>query len=337
MRFIDEATITVSSGNGGHGCLSFRREKFIPKGGPDGGDGGKGGDVIFQASAHKRTLYRFRHQTQFKAPNGAPGQGRQKTGRGGADLIIPVPPGTLIKDSLTQTLLADLVQPGQQFIAARGGRGGRGNTRFKTSTNRAPRHTQPGEKGETGVLQLELKLLADVGLIGLPNAGKSTLITALSAARPKIADYPFTTLVPSLGVVDPGEGEPYVIADIPGLISGAHQGAGLGIRFLRHVERTRILLHLIDAAAIDPEAPLASYDTINDELTRYDTALARKPQLVVLNKLDLPAGREGAEAFRAAWKKNEPLIRISAVTRKGLERLGKKLAQRVYHRDDTQS
>ena len=241
------------------------------------------------------------------------------------------------KESQTLNLLADLVHPGQRYIAAHGGRGGRGNARFKSSTNRAPRHTQPGEPGETRTLQLELKLLADVGLIGLPNAGKSTLIAALSAARPKIGEFPFTTLEPNLGVVDSGQGEPYVIADIPGLISGAHQGAGLGMRFLRHVERTRILLHLIDAAAIDPADPLAPYETINHELKHYDARLARKPQLVVLNKLDLPAGRDGAQAFTAAWKANAHIVRISAVTRKGLDRLQKALAQRVYHRDEIES
>jgi len=336
LRFIDEATITVCSGNGGRGCLSFRREKFIPRGGPDGGDGGKGGDVIFQASPDKRTLYRFRHQTVFKAPHGAPGQGRQKTGRSGSSLFIPVPLGTLIKDATTGELLADLVDPGQEYIAARGGRGGRGNARFKTSTNRAPRYTQPGEEGQTCNLHLELKLLADVGLIGLPNAGKSTLISAISAARPKIGDYPFTTLVPSLGVVDPGDGETYVVADIPGLIEGAHQGAGLGIQFLRHVERTRFLLHLIDASAIDPGAPLASYATINNELARYNPRLAQKPQMVVLNKLDLPEGRIGAEAFAAAWQQGPP-VRISAATHKGLDRLRKLLAQRLSQHHATQA
>lgn len=300
MKFIDEAKISVESGSGGKGCVSFRRERFIPKGGPDGGDGGRGADVVFLASTRRRTLQQFRYKREFKAPSGAAGQGSQKTGRSGEDLVIEVPPGTLIRDADSGDLLTDLATPGSRYVAAHGGRGGRGNARFKTATNRAPRHAQPGEPGEHRNLYLELKLLADVGLVGLPNAGKSTLITALSAATPKIGAYPFTTLSPHLGVVQTDWGEPFVVADIPGLIEGAHKGAGLGTRFLKHVERTRVLVHLIDAAAIDPADPLRDYQLINAELTAHKAELGAKPQVVVLNKMDLEAAAAGAEVFQAA-------------------------------------
>jgi GTP-binding protein len=300
VKFIDEAKISVESGSGGRGCVSFRRERFIPKGGPDGGDGGKGADVILLASPRRRTLQQFRYRREFKAPSGAAGQGSQKTGRSGEDLLIEVPPGTLIRDAETGELLTDLARPDTRYVAARGGRGGRGNARFKSSTNRAPRHAQPGEPGQRRQLHLELKLLADVGLVGLPNAGKSTLITALSAATPKIGAYPFTTLTPHLGVVQSDWGEPFVVADIPGLIEGAHEGAGLGTRFLKHVERTRVLVHMIDAAAIDPDDPLRDYGLINAELTAHSADLGAKPQVVVLNKMDLEAAAGGAAAFQSA-------------------------------------
>ncbi|MCP4687815.1 MAG: GTPase ObgE, partial [Desulfobacterales bacterium] len=273
MRFIDEAMITVASGNGGRGCVSFRRERFAPRGGPDGGDGGKGGDVIFKVSAGKRTLQQFRFKKHLKAENGRPGQGKKKTGRRGEDLVLNVPAGTVVSNAETGEVIKDFTTPGESFVLARGGMGGRGNTRFKTSTNRAPRFAQPGTPGETLSIKLDLKLLADVGIIGLPNAGKSTLITAMSSARPKTADYPFTTLTPNLGVVETGWGEPFMAADIPGLIEGAHKGAGLGIRFLRHIERTRILVHLIDAGNIRPDAPLDDFETINRELASYSDAL----------------------------------------------------------------
>jgi GTP-binding protein len=300
VKFIDEANISVESGSGGKGCVSFRRERFIPKGGPDGGDGGRGGDVVFQATTRRRTLQQFRYKREFKAPNGAAGKGSQKTGRSGEDLVIEVPPGTLIRDADSGDLLVDLTAAGSRFIAVHGGRGGRGNARFKTSTNRSPRHAQPGEAGQRLDLHLELKLLADVGLVGLPNAGKSTLITALSAATPKIGAYPFTTLSPHLGVVQTDWGEPFVMADIPGLIEGAHRGAGLGTRFLKHVERTRVLAHLIDAAAIDPADPLKDFRLINAELSAHNEQLGAKPQVVALNKMDLEAAATGAEAFQAA-------------------------------------
>ncbi|MGD9106496.1 MAG: GTPase ObgE [Desulfobacterales bacterium] len=326
MRFIDEAIITVWSGNGGRGCVSFRREKYIPRGGPDGGDGGKGGDILLKTTSRKRTLYQFRYQKHFKAKNGAHGQGKQKTGKNGQDLVIELPPGTLVTDADTGQVITDLVNSGETFVLARGGRGGQGNARFKTSTNRAPRFAQPGETGETKTLRLELKLLADVGIIGLPNAGKSTLITAVSSARPKIGNYPFTTLFPSLGVVQTGWAEPFVVADIPGLIKGAHKGTGLGIRFLRHIERTRILIHLIDVSAIDMENPLTGYNTVNKELAMYNRKLTEKPQIVALNKIDLPDVLEAAKKFQTAVKEKQVIL-ISALTGKGIENLNSKIIQ----------
>jgi len=326
VKFIDEAIITVHSGNGGRGCVSFRREKFIPRGGPDGGDGGKGGDVVLVATNRKRTLYQFQFQTQFKAKNGSHGQGNQKTGKSGQDLVIEIPPGTVVIDADSGQILKDFVQPGERFVLAKGGRGGQGNTRFKSSTHRTPRFAQPGEPGETRKLRLELKLLADVGIVGLPNAGKSTLITAISSAHPKIGDYPFTTLTPSLGVVKTDWGEPFVVADIPGLIEGAHKGAGLGIRFLRHIERTRILIHLIDAATIARDNPLLDYQTINNEMAMYNRQLAQKAQIVVLNKLDLPGAREAAETFQTAAENINPIL-ISALTGQGVDHLISKIIQ----------
>ena len=326
MKFIDEVFITVQSGDGGRGCVSFRREKFVPRGGPDGGDGGKGGDVILQSTSHRRTLYPFRFKRQFKAKNGVYGQGKKKTGKNGEDLFIEIPPGTLVSDAETNELLKDFTQPGESFMAAAGGRGGQGNIRFKTSTKRAPRYAQPGEPGQFFKLKLELKLLADVGIIGLPNAGKSTLISVISSATPKIADYPFTTLNPTLGVVQPDQEESFVVADIPGLIEGAHQGAGLGIRFLRHIERTRILVHLVDASNIDPQNPLANYETINGELAQYNPLLTEKPQILVLNKMDIPGTEQIAEIFQQAVK-DRPVLMISAAARKGIDALKLKIIE----------
>lgn len=326
MKFIDEVIITVWSGDGGRGCVSFRREKFIPRGGPDGGDGGKGGDIVLKTTSRKRTLYQFRFQKNFKAKNGAHGQGKKKTGKNGQGLFIELPPGTQVTDVNTGQIIKDLIKPGETFVPARGGRGGQGNARFKTSTNRAPRFAQPGEPGETKTLKLELKLLADVGIIGLPNAGKSTLITAVSSARPKIGNYPFTTLFPSLGVVQTGWAEPFVVADIPGLIKGAHKGTGLGIRFLRHIERTRILVHLIDVSAIDMDNPLDAYNIVNKELAIYNQKLTEKSQIVVLNKVDLPDVREAAKKFQSALKEKQVIL-ISALTGKGIENLNSKIIQ----------
>lgn len=326
MKFIDEVIITVQAGNGGKGCVSFRRERFIPRGGPDGGDGGKGGDVVLKTTSRKRTLYQFQFKKHFKAQNGSPGQGKQKTGKSGDDLIIEIPPGTVISDAFTNQIIKDLIIPGETFVLAKGGRGGQGNTRFKTSTNRAPRFAQPGEPGETLTVKLELKLLADVGIIGLPNAGKSTLISVISSACPKIANYPFTTLTPNLGVVQTESGEPFVVADIPGLIAGAHKGAGLGIRFLRHIERTHILVHLIDVSAIELNDPLRVYKTINQELAMYSKKLTQKPQLVVLNKLDLPGTDKAANMFQSALK-DQKVTLISAITGRGIEELKSQLVQ----------
>lgn len=325
MKFIDEAIITVQSGNGGRGCVSFRREKFIPRGGPDGGDGGNGGDVILKASSQKRTLYPFRNQHFFKAKNGGHGQGRQKTGKSAQSLILEIPPGTIVSNPDTGEIYHDFLQSGETVVIARGGRGGQGNKRFTTSTNRAPRFAQPGEPAQIVTLKLELKLLADVGIIGFPNAGKSTLISVLSSARPKIGDYPFTTLAPNLGMVKPERGEPYVVADMPGIIEDAHSGAGLGIQFLKHIERTKILVHLIDAAAIDPENPLDLYKKINRELELHRKKLAEKPQIIVLNKLDLPDAEKPAKAFQSEIQDKRVLL-ISAATGKNIKNLKQEIA-----------
>jgi GTP-binding protein len=333
VKFIDEVTIVVQSGDGGRGCVSFRRERHIARGGPDGGDGGHGGNVILQTTSHKRTLYHLQNQKRYQAKNGVPGSGKQKTGANGADIILELPPGTIITDVETGEMLHDMVEPGQRVVIARGGRGGQGNTRFKSSTHRAPRFAQPGEPGQALTIKLELKLLADVGLMGLPNAGKSTLISILSAAQPKIANYPFTTLTPNLGVVQGPTAEPFVVADIPGLIEGAHQGAGLGIRFLKHVERTRVLVHVIDAAAIDPKDPLAGYRTINRELSKYSEALAKKKQLVVLNKLDIEGTQELADIFCKALPECD-ILRISAATHQGLHQLIAAMTQKLERLDD---
>jgi len=328
VKFIDEVTIIVQSGKGGAGCVSFRRERAIPRGGPDGGSGGKGGDVILRAAPNKRTLYHLQFKKEYQAANGAPGQGRLKSGHNGEDLTIDLPVGTVIREVETGEILHDLVDLDQPFILAQGGRGGMGNAHFKSSTHRSPRFAQPGEPGRLMTIRLELKLIADVGIIGLPNAGKSTLISVISAARPKIADYPFTTLSPNLGVVTVAGGEPFVVADIPGLIPGAHAGAGLGIRFLRHVERTRFLVHLIDAGELDLQKPLEAYNAINHELAMYSRTLAEKPQLVVLNKLDVTGADEAAEAFRRALPDRQ-VLQISAATHKGVDELKFRIRQQL--------
>ena len=329
MKFIDEANITIESGKGGSGCVSFRREKFIPKGGPDGGSGGRGGDIILVTSSRKRTLYDFNYKKNFKAQNGSGGGANQRTGKDGDDLIVEIPPGTLVVNADTGEPIKDFVNPDETFVLAKGGRGGQGNTHFKTSTHQTPRFAQPGEPGETFNIRLELKLIADVGLVGLPNAGKSTLISAISSARPKIGAYPFTTLIPNLGVVKPRwGGEAFIVADIPGLIEGAHAGAGLGIQFLKHVERTRFLVHLIDVSAIDADDPLRDYETINHELTMYSELLSHKPQIVVLSKMDLTGAETAADLFQKAIESHPAKRslqgspgRISAVTGSGIDDL----------------
>ncbi len=330
MRFVDEAEITVRSGRGGGGCVSFRREKFIPKGGPDGGDGGRGGDVIFRASAKLVSLYDFRMKRIYEARNGQGGQGREKTGANGEDLIVDVPVGTLLfelPEEGEKRLMADLAADGQTVCVAKGGRGGKGNTHFKSATMRTPRFAQPGEENQEKRLRLELKILADVGIIGLPNAGKSTLIAALSAARPKIAAYPFTTLTPNLGVMRDETGKTMILADIPGLVAGAHEGRGLGHRFLKHVERTRFLVHLLSLEEISLESkdPWAGFSLLNEELTRFDPVLAAKRQLLAVNKVDLwPEGDVDKLRLLAAEQGLDVLF-ISALSGTGLEQLEQKL------------
>ncbi|WP_022667596.1 GTPase ObgE [Desulfospira joergensenii] len=328
MKFVDEAIITIRSGDGGPGCTSFRRERFIERGGPDGGDGGDGGHVILRADPSKRTLYDYRRQKLLRAQNGAPGLGKQKHGKNGSHCYINLPCGTLVSHADSLEPITDLTEPDSEFTIARGGKGGRGNKRFATATNRAPRHSQPGIPGLELKLKLELKLLADIGIVGLPNAGKSTLVSAMSAARPKVADYPFTTLTPTLGMVEPPFGEPFAVADIPGLIEGAHLGTGLGIKFLKHIERTGILLHLIDSGGIDPDSPLGAFELINRELSQYSETLAQKTQILVLNKIDLTGTANRVQAFEKALPHLE-ILKISAATGEGVKELIKILATRL--------
>lgn len=319
--FLDEVTIEAAAGKGGNGAASFRREKYVPRGGPDGGDGGHGGSVVLAAASDLTTLSGFRYKRRFRAENGGDGRGGNRHGKNGADLIVRVPVGTVVYDAESGRVLADLNQPGQQFRVAKGGRGGRGNARFATAVNRAPKSAELGLPGQSVSLRLELKLMADVGLIGFPNVGKSTLLSVISAARPKIADFPFTTLVPNLGVVDvEGTDQSFVAADIPGLIEGAHGGKGLGSRFLRHIERTRLLVHIIDIAAVEGRDPVEDYRQINVELERFNPRLAQLPQLVALNKVDLlPAGDERPRRFAAAV--GEKVWKISAATGQGVKEL----------------
>ncbi|WP_374248579.1 GTPase ObgE [Thermomonas sp.] len=324
MKLVDEAEITVTAGNGGNGCIGFRREKFIPLGGPDGGDGGAGGDVWLQADENLNTLVDFRHQTRFKAQRGENGMGSQRYGKAGDDIVITVPVGTVVHNVDTDEVIGDLTGHGQRLLVAKGGKGGLGNMHFKSSVNRTPRRATPGEEGESRVLRLELKLLADVGLLGFPNAGKSTFIRAVSAATPKVADYPFTTLYPNLGVVSVEPGRSFVIADIPGLIEGAADGAGLGSLFLRHVQRTRLLLHLVDIAPMDYEgsavSPVEQVRAIEHELRKYDPAMLEKPRWLVLNKADLmfeDEAREAAEKIVAELGWTQPWYLVSALGRDG--------------------
>jgi GTP-binding protein len=325
MKFVDEARLRVVAGNGGRGAVSFRREKFVPYGGPDGGDGGLGGSVWLRAQLGINTLVDYRNVRTFRAENGQPGSSKDCTGRGGADLYVPVPIGTTVIDEDTDEVLGDLTADGQSLLVARGGKGGWGNQRFKSSVNRTPRKSTPGLAGEARSLRLELKLLADVGLLGLPNAGKSTLIRAVSAARPKVADYPFTTLHPQLGVVSVGPLKSFVMADIPGLIEGAAEGAGLGIRFLKHLQRTRLLLHLVDIAPPDPDAdPVEGARAIVRELKKFSPDLARKPRWLVLNKLDLLPEAEGDARCRDIVRRlrfKGPVFRISGATGRGTAEL----------------
>ncbi len=333
MQFVDEVKIHVKSGDGGRGCLSFRREKFIPMGGPDGGDGGNGGDVFFEVDEGLGTLLDFRYKVHYKAERGEHGRGKKMHGKAGESLTIRVPPGTLVYDDETGELLADLTAPGEKVLLLKGGMGGRGNARFATSTNRAPRHFQPGTPGEERWLRLELKLLADVGLVGLPNAGKSTLISAVSAARPKIADYPFTTLVPNLGVVRYGGYKSFVMADIPGIIEGASEGHGLGTRFLRHVERTDLFLHLVDLSDLQAGDPIERFEMINRELARHKPELLEKTQIVVLTKMDVTEVREKAEEVLSSFQdRGYRTHALSAVTGAGVKELVEILGREIETR-----
>lgn len=322
MKFIDEAVIKVNAGDGGKGCVSFRREKFVPRGGPDGGNGGKGGDIILKATSQLSTLLDFQYKKHFAAGRGTHGKGAQKDGREGGNVLLLVPAGTIVYDHETGEMLEDLADAGATLVAARGGRGGKGNAFFKSSTHQAPRHAQPGEEGESRTLRLELKLLADVGLIGYPNAGKSTLLSVISKARPKIADYPFTTLTPSLGMVAHKSFPPYTVADIPGLIEGAHQGKGLGIDFLKHVDRTKILLHLVSVDSMEELEPLERFRKIQAELKGFSESLASRPQVVLLTKIDLLEGEKALKGLLTSFGKIPfPLFPISSATRKGLDKL----------------
>ncbi|PWV59303.1 Obg family GTPase CgtA [Plasticicumulans acidivorans] len=325
MKFVDEASIRVQAGDGGNGCVSFRRERFIPFGGPDGGDGGDGGSVYLLADSDLNTLVDFRFTRSFKAERGENGSGANKTGRSGQDLLIPVPVGTSAIDADTEELIGDLVKPGQRLLVAKGGFHGIGNARYKTATNRAPRQAKPGTVGEVRTLNLELKVLADVGLLGMPNAGKSTLIRAVSAARPKVADYPFTTLHPNLGVVRVGPLKSFVMADIPGLIEGAAEGAGLGVRFLKHLSRTSLLLHLVDMSPYsDSSDPVADVRVIEQELAKYSEELVGRERWLVLNKLDLVAAEEREQRVQMVidglgW--SGPVFRLSAISGEGADAL----------------
>lgn len=317
--FLDEATIFVQAGNGGSGSMHFRREKFVPLGGPDGGDGGAGGNVLLRADRNLNTLFTFKRRRRFEAQSGQAGSANRMRGKSGEDLIVPVPVGTIVRDSESGELLADLTRDGETLLVARGGQGGLGNVHFKTSTNQAPQFAEKGEPGTSCWLDLELKVIADVGIVGLPNAGKSTLLSVMSAARPKIADYPFTTLTPNLGVVEVDEDTTFVAADIPGLIEGAHEGVGLGHEFLRHIERTRVLIHLVDGSADDP---LEAFGAINEELRQYSPGLLDKPMLVAVNKLDLPDAQERWPDLRD-WLHgmDYEAVAISAVTGEGVDAL----------------
>lgn len=316
--FIDQATIYVKAGYGGNGIISFRREKYIPKGGPDGGNGGNGGSIILRADRQLTTLMDFRYKHKYYAESGEHGMGANKTGKTGKDTILRVPAGTVIKDADTDELIADLVNDGDEIIIVKGGRGGKGNAKFATSTDQAPRRATKGTEGEEKNIQLELKLLADVGLVGFPNAGKSTLISRISAAKPKIADYPFTTLIPNLGIVRYSEEKSFVVADMPGLIEGAHTGKGLGIEFLRHIERTRVLVFMIECIADDPKA---QYKTLANELKSFNETMLKKPQIIAITKMDLVDDAIKKSLKKLKFPKSIPLIHISAVTGEGLKAL----------------
>jgi GTPase len=332
--FIDEVIVLVKAGDGGNGCLAFRREKYVPHGGPSGGDGGHGGDVVIVANPHYNTLLHLRYNPEHKAERGRHGEGSDRTGRRGESVEVPVPVGTIVYDAATAEVLHDFTEPGDRFVVARGGRGGRGNARFATSTHQVPTEHEPGRPGDERRLRLELKLLADVGLVGFPNAGKSTLISRISAARPKIADYPFTTLEPHLGVVDAGKDRTFVVADIPGLIEGAHQGHGLGTRFLRHIERTKLLAHLVDVSGATGRDPVHDFEVISNELVSFSEELGRKPVLVVATKIDTAPDGSQIEALRKmAEEKGLPFAAISSVTGEGVDAIRFKMGELLHSGD----
>jgi GTP-binding protein len=334
MQFVDYTKIHVKAGDGGRGCVSFRREKYVPRGGPDGGDGGRGGYIIFKTTKELNTLLDLRYQREYRAKRGQHGMGKKMHGKNGEDRIIPVPIGTIIKDAETKEILADLDKEDAEVIIAKGGRGGLGNAHFTTPTRQAPRFAQPGEEGEEKNLVIELKLLADVGLIGLPNAGKSTLISVISSAKPKIADYPFTTLTPNLGVVKLENFRSFVVADIPGLIEGAHRGAGLGFQFLRHVERTSMLLHLVDVSDVLDSDPVNDFKNINRELELYSPELMKKPQAVVGTKIDIAGEKKRLNKLEKYCKsKDIGFFPISAITGKGIKRLLSYLSVKVKEKE----
>ncbi|MBS4222565.1 GTPase ObgE [Lederbergia citrea] len=327
--FVDQVKIFVKGGDGGNGMVAFRREKYVPMGGPAGGDGGKGASVIFEVDEGLRTLMDFRYQRHFKAQRGEHGMSKSQHGKGASDLIVKVPPGTVISDDETKEVIADLVEHGQQAVIAKGGRGGRGNIRFATSANPAPEIAENGEPGQERNVILELKVLADVGLVGFPSVGKSTLLSVVSAAKPKIAEYHFTTIVPNLGVVETDDGRSFVMADLPGLIEGAHEGIGLGHQFLRHIERTRVIVHVIDMSAMEGRDPYEDYTTINQELQEYNLRLLERPQIIVANKMDMPEAEENLNKFKEKLDDDYPVFPISAITRQGLRDLLYEIANQL--------
>ncbi|WML59591.1 GTPase ObgE [Neobacillus sp. PS2-9] len=327
--FVDQTKIYVKGGDGGNGIVAYRREKYVPKGGPAGGDGGKGADVIFEVNEGLRTLMDFRYQRHFKAPRGEHGMSKNQHGRNAKDMLVKVPPGTVIIDAETKEVLADLVEHGQRAIIAKGGRGGRGNSRFATPANPAPEIAENGEPGQEREVILELKLLADVGLVGYPSVGKSTLLSVVSSARPKIAEYHFTTIVPNLGMVETEDNRSFVMADLPGLIEGASEGVGLGHQFLRHIERTRVIVHVIDMAATEGRDPFEDYLNINKELEEYNLRLTERPQIIVANKMDIPEAEENLQKFKERLEEDYPIFPISAITRKGLRELLFSIADKI--------
>ncbi|OLS41547.1 GTPase ObgE [Bacillus sp. MRMR6] len=327
--FVDQTKIYVKGGDGGNGMVAFRREKYVPMGGPAGGDGGKGADVVFEVNEGLRTLMDFRYQKHWKAPRGEHGMSKNQHGKNAKDMIVKVPPGTVVIDAETKEVLADLVEHGQRAVIAKGGRGGRGNSRFATPQNPAPELAENGEPGQDRDVILELKLLADVGLVGFPSVGKSTLLSVVSSAKPKIAEYHFTTIVPNLGMVETEDNRSFVMADLPGLIEGAHQGVGLGHQFLRHIERTRVIVHVIDMSAMEGRDPYEDYVTINKELEEYNLRLTERPQVIVANKMDIPEAEENLKKFKEKLEDDFPVFPISAVTRKGLRDLLFSIADKI--------